>query len=253
MPFEYISTENAIQADGLRIVVVSNVPSPWGEAAKGILHMKAIPWKAVRLVYDSDTFNAWAKDQSGPIAFYDNEAPRSGWREILELAERLAPEPSLMAADKESMLALCDDLIGENGLGWARRIQLVEAGLNGKGGFPQRSVKYLGDKYGYTAESRLTCDARVHEILAQLSGRLIAQRAAGSPYFFGNKPSAADIYCATVIAMFAPLPEEKCAMKPDIRAAFNTIDDATATALDPLIVEHRDHMYEAHLELPLSL
>lgn len=253
MPFEYISTEDAIAADGLRMVVVSNVPSPWGEAAKGILHMKGISWKAVRLVYDSDAFNGWAKDQTGPIAIYNQEAPRSGWREILDLAERLAPDPSLMATDKESMLRLCDDLIGENGLGWARRLQLVEAGLNGEGGFPQRSVKYLGDKYGYTAESRLTCDERVHDILAQLSDRLIAQRAAGSAYFFGDRPSAADIYCAAVIAMFAPLPEADCAMKADIRAAFNTIDDATAAALDPLILEHRDHIYAEHLELPLSL
>jgi hypothetical protein len=35
------------------MVVVGNVPSPWGEAAKGILHIKGIEWAAVRLAYDS--------------------------------------------------------------------------------------------------------------------------------------------------------------------------------------------------------
>ena len=83
MPFEYISTEDAIHANGLRMVVVSNVPSPWGEAAKGILHMKSIQWKAVRLVYDSPVFDEWAKEQSAPIAFFGDEAPRYGWREPL--------------------------------------------------------------------------------------------------------------------------------------------------------------------------
>ena len=253
MPFEYISTEEAIAADGLRMVVVSNVPSPWGEAAKGILHMKSIPWKAVRLVYDSDAFNAWAKDQSGPIAIYNDEAPRSGWREILDLAERLAPEPSLIAHDAQSMFALCHGLVGENGLGWARRLQLVDAGLRGEGGFPEGVAKYIGGKYGFTPETGAACAHRVHELLTELADRLRTQKAAGSPYYFGDRPSAADIYCATVIAMFGPLPESQCAMKSTTRAAFETLDDGTKAALDPIILEHRDHMYSKHLELPLAL
>ncbi len=36
MPFAYVSVEEAAQRPGLRMVVVGNVPSPWGEAAKGI-------------------------------------------------------------------------------------------------------------------------------------------------------------------------------------------------------------------------
>jgi hypothetical protein len=36
------------------------VPSPWGEAAKGILHVKNIEWTAVRLVYDSEPLKEWA-------------------------------------------------------------------------------------------------------------------------------------------------------------------------------------------------
>ena len=42
MPFAYVSVEEAIQRRGVRMVVVGNVPSPWGEAAKGILHIKGI-------------------------------------------------------------------------------------------------------------------------------------------------------------------------------------------------------------------
>jgi hypothetical protein len=40
MPIEFVDLEAARDAAGLRMVVVSGVPSPWGEAAKGILHVK---------------------------------------------------------------------------------------------------------------------------------------------------------------------------------------------------------------------
>ena len=253
MPFEYISTDEAIASDGLRMVVVGNVPSPWGEAAKGIFHIKSIPWKAVRLEYDNPAFDAWAKQQTAPVALYNDEAPRSGWREILEFAEQIAPEPSLITGDADAMFALCNDLVGENGLGWARRLQLVEAGLTGKGGFLEPVAKYIGAKYGYTPEKGAASSARVHELLEQIADRLKAQKALGSQYLLGQSLSAADVYCATVMALISPLPEAQCQMKPTTRAACSTLDDATKAALDPIILAHRDLIYEKHLELPLSL
>ncbi len=66
--FPYISVEEAINRPGLRMVVVGDVPSPWGEAAKGMLHMKGIDWAAVRLAYDSEALKDWAGERSGPIA-----------------------------------------------------------------------------------------------------------------------------------------------------------------------------------------
>ena len=253
MPFEYISTDEAIAADGLRMVVVGNVPSPWGEAAKGIFHIKNIPWKAVRLEYDNPAFDAWAKQQTGPVAIYNDDAPLSGWREILEFAERIAPEPSLIASDSEAMFRFCNDLVGENGLGWARRLQLVDVGLKGEGGFLEPVAKYIGQKYGYTPEAGAASSARVHELLQQIADRLKAQKAMGSPYFFGQSLSAADVYCATILALISPLPEAQCQMKETTRAAFSTLDEATKAALDPIILAHRDLIYEKHLELPLSL
>ncbi len=96
MPFPYISVEDAIKRPGLRMVVVGGVPSPWGEAAKGLLHMKRIDWAAVRLVYDSEALKDWAGERSGPVAIYDDEKPRSRWNDILLLAERLSPGPALL-------------------------------------------------------------------------------------------------------------------------------------------------------------
>jgi hypothetical protein len=98
MTFAYVSVEEAIERRGGRMVVVGNVPSPWGEAAKGILHIKAIDWAAVRLVYVSEALQQWAGQRSGPVLIHNDERPRSGWAEILPLAERLAPSPPLLPA-----------------------------------------------------------------------------------------------------------------------------------------------------------
>ena len=72
MSFEYIDVDAAIARRGLRMVVVGGVPSPWGEAAKGILHVKGIEWAAVRLAYDSEPLKRWAGQRSGPVAVYDD-------------------------------------------------------------------------------------------------------------------------------------------------------------------------------------
>ena len=65
MTFPYVSVEEAIVRRGVRMVVVGNVPSPWGEAAKGILHIKGIEWAAVRLAYDSEALQQWAASAAG--------------------------------------------------------------------------------------------------------------------------------------------------------------------------------------------
>ncbi|HYY60588.1 MAG TPA: hypothetical protein VE756_04275 [Burkholderiales bacterium] len=147
MTFQYVSVDEAIKRSGVRMVVVGGVPSPWGEAAKGILHIKNIEWAAVRLVYDSEPLKEWAGQRSGPILMYNNERPRAGWAEILLLSERLAPNPSLLpkdAADRALVFGLAHEICGEQGLAWSRRLQLIHAGLNHKSGFPERVSTYLG-------------------------------------------------------------------------------------------------------------
>lgn len=256
MSFQYISVEEAIERGGLRMVVVSGIPSPWGEAAKGIFHLKDIEWAAVRLAYDSEPLKNWAGQRNGPIAIYENERPRSGWAELLLLAERLAPEPSLLPkapAERALVFGLAHEICGEGGLAWSRRLQLVHAGLQNAGGFSERVARYLAKKYGYIPDAAQTYGPRVAELLGMLAERLKAQRAAGSCYYVGNSLTAVDVYSATATAMFRPLPPAQCNMEPDTRAAFEMLDARTEAALDPVLIEHRDMMYRDHLELPLSL
>jgi glutathione S-transferase len=256
MTFQYVSVEEAIKRGGLRMVVVSGVPSPWGEAAKGILHIKGLDWAAVRLAYDSEPLKEWAGQRSGPVAIYNNEPPRSGWAEILLLAERLAPSPSLLPtnpSDRALVFGLAHEICGEGGLGWSRRLQLIHAGLQNAGGFPERVSKYLGKKYGYSAEVGAAAGPRVVELLGMLIERLKRQRAAGSRYYVGDGLTAVDVYSATFTALFRPLPPAQCEMDPSTRAAFDWRDARIEAALDPILFEHRDMMYAERLELPLSL
>jgi len=240
----------------MRMVVVGQVPSPWGEAAKAFFHLKRIDFAAVRLVYDSDALKAWARELSGPVVIYDDEAPRSGWAEILMLAERLAPAPALLPMTPDARgraLLLADKFCGRDGLGWNRRLQLVHAGHSGIGGFNPRIAGYLGGKYGYDAARAPASDARVLELLGELSAVLRAQRDAGHSYYLGDTLTAVDIYSAAFMALFKPLPDAQCAMHPGVRAALEWLDAPTAAALDPILLEHRDLVYQRHLELPLSL
>lgn len=257
MSFTYVSVDEAIARKGLRMVVVGGVPSPWGEAAKGLFHIKGLDWVAVRLAYDDEKLPAWSGHRNAPVAVYDDEPPLAGWREILMLAERLAPQPALLPADpadREEVLEVSAQLIGEGGLAWTRRLQLVHAGLNGQPGFPPRVAGYLAKRYGHTPELGPAAGAKVVTLLGALAARLRAQHDAGRPYLIGSTLTAADVYAAAVTGLFAPLPQGDCpGIDPTTHAVFENRDAATAAALDPLIVAHRDRMYQRHLELPLCL
>ncbi|MDJ0849417.1 MAG: hypothetical protein QNK04_13675 [Myxococcota bacterium] len=253
---EFVSFEEARERDGLRLVVVSGVPSPWGEAAKGILHVKKIPYVAVRLETANRELVEWAGEASGPVAIYEDEAPRSGWAEILLLAERLAPAPPLLPADagqRAELFGLSHEICGQMGLGWCRRLAGVASSLAGGPGFPKPVAEYLAPKYGYREGIGPEAQRRVIELLGLLGGRLAAQRERGSGYYLGDTLTALDIYSATFMALFRPLPPEQCPMPEPLREAFESSDDETAAALDPILLEHRDRIYAEHLELPLTL
>lgn len=255
MTWDYIEFEDAVAADGLRMTVVSQVPSPWGEAAKGIFHVKGLNWSAVRLDPMNRDMTKWARDMSAPAVMNGKEPPRSGWEDILLLAERLSPEPSLLPPDpmdRALALGLAHEFCGENGLGWARRLHLTHLGLNGQGGFVEPAAQYLAAKYGCSAEDGAAAHGRVIELLTMFAGRLAAQQAKGQDYFFDCGMTAVDIYAATFAGLLQPLPEEVCAMRLATRVAFGTVDAETMAAADGLLA-HRDMMYERWLEPVLRL
>ena len=257
MPVNYIDFKQAKDQEGLRMVVVGGLPSPWGEAAKGILHIKKIPWAGIyHNPHDKEMAN-WTSSNSAPVAMYDDEAPRSGWADILLLAERLAPKPALLPkapAERALALELCHEICGEMGLGWMRRLDMVHKGLcDEKGGFPKVIAAYLASKYDYKEKQTQEYVPRIVELLNMLAERLQNQRDAGEHFYIGSTLSAVDIYSATFMTFFKPLPVEQCPMIETIRPVFESMDESISMALDPILIEHRDFIYSEYLELPLSL
>ena len=255
MSYAFVDLEDARAAEGIRMSVVSGIPSPWSEAAKGILHMKRIDWKAVRHRPGDRDLQDWTGCDNAPVLAYGTESFISGWADILLFAERLAPEPGLLPRDPETRaltFGLSHELMGQDGLCWLRRLQLVHGGkrLQGK---PRDHADYIGNKYGYRAEDIPRGRDRIIALLAMFSDILMRQKSRGSQYFMGDTPTAPDIYSAVSMALFAPLPENRCNMDPAIRTAFSMIDDATRENLSRALLDHRDMMYERHLALPLAL
>lgn len=253
MSFSYVDLETAKAAAGLRMVVVGGVPSPWGEAAKGYFHVKGVDWLATRLTYGDDGLKDWAGTRSGPVAVWNDEPPRSGWREILDLAERIAPEPALLPSDpaaRSEVYDLVERLLGKGGFCWLRRNQLVHAGLSGDAeGFPPQVAGYLAKKYGYTPEIGEGAAGAVAAHLSHFADRL----GDGRDWLVGDALTAADIAFAASMALIAPLPPEQCAMNEVTRKVFARRDPATSASMSPHLLAHRDKVYAEALQLPLSL
>ncbi len=255
MAFEYVDLQDARTGDGVRMSVVSGIPSPWSEAAKGILHMKAIDWKAVRHSPGNRELQNWTGCHNAPALKFGSGPSRSGWAEILLFAEQHTARPNLLPQDVErraQMFGLSHEFMGQDGLCWLRRLQLAH-GAKQMQGPPRENADYIASKYGYRAEDIPRGHARVIDLLTLFSGILTSQKAKGSSYYLGNRATALDIYSAASMALFAPLPEQQCPMDPAIRIAFSMSDQATKVALSPILLSHRDMMYEKHLSLPLSL
>lgn len=257
---DYVEVEQARGMSGLRLVLTAGVPGPWGEAAKAIFRVKEVPFVRVRQAagQPNPALREWTGRENAPIAVYEDEEPRDGWADILWLAERLGPEPALVPDDPEArarMFGLAHEICGGGGFAWQRRLMLLQPMLEADPPPPEAMAaigRRLGNRYGYSREAAAAAPARVAATLSQLSAQLLAQRRAGSRYFIGDALTALDLYWATFAAMVEPLPDAQCPMGQPMRAGY-TLRDATArAAADPILLEHRDFIYDAHLELPLD-
>jgi glutathione S-transferase len=154
------------------------------------------------------------------------------------------------------MFGWLHEIAGENGFGWARRLMLLHQGLSLPAEMlgPARAMfERLADAYGYDAKAGEAAPKRVEQILGQLSKRLEEQKARGSDFFVGEQLSALDIYWAAFAALLDPLPEELCPMHEMMRQNYTVTDPSLLKAASPLLLEHREHIYQAHMELPIQL
>jgi glutathione S-transferase len=241
---------------GLRLVLVKGMPSPWGQAAKTIFEIKGLDYVAAPwLVGEPNTdIVTWGGETSAPIVAWAKEKPINRWIDILYLAERLAPTPALLPADatqRAVMIGLSHEICGELGIGWNRRLQLFAPAY--ASGTPSAGVSRMGGKYGYNEGDAKIAGERTAASLRALTAQLTSQYARGIPYFVGDALSALDIYWTAFANLLDPLPKEQCPMPEEWRPAFTATDSVVKAALDPLLLEHRTRIFQAHFRDPMEL
>jgi len=255
MALAYVSPREAIAHDGLRLVLVRGAPSPWGLAAKAIFDLKGLDYVAapLELAGGNEEIVAWSGQNSAPVVAWRDEAPVHRWQDILLLAERLAPTPAMIPADARQrvlMWGFANELAGELGIGWNRRLQGFGRVRNS--GKANPVTETLIGKYGYDAEAAKAAPRRIAGSLEALTAQLKAQQAGGVDFLVGDALSAADIYLVTFLNLVAPLPHAHCPMPDAFRAGFTAREPEILAALDPALLAHRDRIFATFFRSPME-
>ena len=256
---DWLTPEQAQEKEGLRLVLTTSVPGPWGEAAKALFHVKQI--SHLRVIQEgggeNEALMAWTGERNAPQAVLNREKSRSGWREIIELAERMESTPALCPAaaeERQEMFELIAMLADENGFGWQRRLMLFGPMMALPEDHPgHQMVSGMAERYGFTPEAEAEAPRRVGEILEKFSQRYQDQLDAGHKYLCGESLSALDLYWAAFAALIEPLPHSVCPMPEMIRGSYLCENPEIRTALHPGLLEHREAIYQQWLEVPLDL
>ena len=249
---EYVKPEEAQGMSGLRLALTAGVPAPYSMSAKAIFDHHGVSYVPVEQVGGgaNTALLEWTKHRNAPVAVYNSEAPRIGWLEILNLAERLGSGPSLVPdsiSDRQRMVGLTNELIGENG--WVWNMRLVMLGLGG----PERAAKAAESNpmyadYGYNESAREVALDRATQVLEVFTE---AVRASNGEYLFGDRLSALDIYWVFFSNILKTFPEEACPMPSGLRKAYD-YSGAALGDYDEILIKQRDFIVAQHIKLPLS-
>ncbi len=250
---DYVDIEHAITADGLRLVLVRGMPSPWGQAAKAMMEHKKLDYLPAPQEPGGDNaaLTAWAGTNSAPVVAWNDEAPLNRWNDILLLLERLAPERPLVPAETElriELFGLAHELCGELGFGWNCRLNMIRAATP-----PGRTPGGIAGKYGYNAADAEAAGGRLIEFLNALDRRLEAQAARGSGYLIGSALTAVDFYWAAFSNLVSLQPPEACPLDPAVRPRFEQVPADVTAAVTARLLEHRDRIMSEHFRQPMEM
>ncbi len=252
---EYKTPSEARDLPGLRIALTAGLPAPWSMTARFMFDVKGIDYVPVLQLAGqaNEELVAWTGHRNAPVVVLDDEAPRTNWADIIELAERLNPEPRLVPRDSEQrirMFGLCNEICGAGGLTWNARHVMIAPMMKSEAGDMAEMARTMGKAYGYSEAAAAAAPARVTEILTLLADELQAQKSRDSRYFIGDSLSALDLIWASFSNTVRPLPQDVNPMDPGMRQVYAGMGESLGPA--EILFEHRDFIYREHLTLPLD-
>jgi glutathione S-transferase len=106
--------------------------------------------------------------------------------------------------------------------------------------------------YGVSQESIERAPKRMISIMQGLARQLRRQQDAGSEYLVGDRLSACDLHWAAFAGFIAPLPADLCPMPDFMRDNYSHLTPELAAGLDPILLKHRDRIYQRHIKLPMD-
>lgn len=250
---EYTDINQTIQADGLRIVLVRGMPSPWGQAAKAMMEYKELSYTAgpQQGGGTNEELVAWSGVNSAPVVAWNDEAPLNRWLDILLLLERLNREKPLVPQDPSTRVqffGIAHEICGELGFGWNRRLGMIHAGMK-----PGEAPKGLGEKYGYNETDGALASTRTITFMGYLAKILKAQAECDSDFIIGQTVTAVDFYWAAFSNLVAIQPPQECPLNPAARKMFENVSAEVADAVDPILIAHRDRTMRNYFKIPMEL
>ena len=228
--------------------------APYSMSARSVFDHHKIAYVPVAQVGAgmNEALVEWTGHRNAPVAVYEDEPPRTGWLDILNLAERLGEAPSLIpdgVADRMLMVGLTNELIGENG--WLWLVRIVMLGFGGR----ERVIQNAGDNPMYDEYGFHDTDGEVALAQAKTAFEVFAEHAAsrgGHDYLIGDRLSALDIYWAYFSQLRKTLPEAVCPMRRSTRRAYDMAGEVLGP-IDDALIERRDFIFREHIGLPLDV
>lgn len=251
----FLSIAELRTQQGLRLVIVQGAPSPWGQAAKAMIEYKGLSYVAGLQIprADNEELMAWAGTNSGPVIAWNEDKPINNWLDILNLLERLAPDRALLPTERAlraEVVGLGNEICGELGLGWNRRLSLYRPALSSTEA-PAATAR-IAQKYGYNDDDVSQTVSRQVAALELLAQRLEAQQSRGSDFLVGDSLTAVDFYWAAFSTIYVLPPAEQVPIEEARRPMFESIEPEVSAALVPSLLAHRDRMLQQHFKLPME-
>ena len=249
---DYVSINEAKADAGLRLVVNAGVPGPWSESAKALFRHHQVRFLAVPQIpaAANEDLVEWTGHRNAPIALYSAEAPITRALELVQLAERLGSGPSLLPQTRSARIQVTGwihEIAGEVGFGWCARHLIFDTWARQMDS-EVRAANPMFSAYGYDENRQESMLESAQLFLRDLAGAL---KTSTTGYLIGDQLTAADLYWAYFSNLLAPLPDAVNPMQASSRSAYE-IPGQLLVGYDPVLLAHRDFIFQAHLQQPLD-